>query len=346
METTATITKEKRIKRVFSGIEKIVHLWAHQSQPDARGGNSFFEGPIIYSYGYHFPIARIYTKVKGKGKNKTEEKVVFFTTATYSSTTSGHVSCVRQASSHMHKMYMHFIPKAEDPMTSFSVHKDNLAYWCTQINKALGMFDSARENKEYLLREARAYVTTANEYIKFFELKGNITKQLRSVSKQILDEKWDLEVAVFKARKAKRIEHYEANKTEIDKQRDKLKAKKAKAALAKAIEKSKERIATWRAGNYVRLAYEDLYGNTLLRYNEEKERVETSQGVQIPKEIAHRFYRHIVAVLHNGGCHTTEKCAYKVLDYQVKNISNEYIQVGCHHVPMDEVQMIVKQLNW
>lgn len=65
--------------------QQIPHVWYYQEKESAKGSNLFFEGPIIYSYGRHFPIATL------------KNDVVFFTTDTYSVTTAKHISLVRQA---------------------------------------------------------------------------------------------------------------------------------------------------------------------------------------------------------------------------------------------------------
>ena len=72
--------------------KQVAHLWAHQSKPSASGSHFFFQGDTIYSYGGHFPIARLY-----KG-------VVLFTTQGYSSTTAHHKSIASSAVSHL-KVY-------------------------------------------------------------------------------------------------------------------------------------------------------------------------------------------------------------------------------------------------
>ena len=45
----------------------VAHVWAQQTQAHGRNaGNTFyFEGPTIYSYGEHFPIATFVTTPKG-----------------------------------------------------------------------------------------------------------------------------------------------------------------------------------------------------------------------------------------------------------------------------------------
>lgn len=69
----------------------VAHLWAHQSQDSARsGGNFYFEGKDIYSYGSHFRCASVEMNQKG-------QKAYLVTTRTYSSTTAKHMGMVRKA---------------------------------------------------------------------------------------------------------------------------------------------------------------------------------------------------------------------------------------------------------
>lgn len=53
--------------------------------------NLFAEGDTIYSYGYHFPIARKLPTIRGKGQR------ALLTTSTYGVTTAKHISAVRWA---------------------------------------------------------------------------------------------------------------------------------------------------------------------------------------------------------------------------------------------------------
>jgi hypothetical protein len=85
------VTTGKRQKTVFD-TDEVPHLWAHQTQQAARNaqGNLYFNGPTIYSYGSHFPIA---AHVTGKGG----QRAVLFTTDKHSVTTSRHIWAVRRS---------------------------------------------------------------------------------------------------------------------------------------------------------------------------------------------------------------------------------------------------------
>jgi hypothetical protein len=78
------------MKNVVSNSE-VGHLWYHETQARARNGKNtlYFQGPTIYSYGSHFPIARI---VRHGGA-----KAVLFTTRSYTNTTARHISYTRRA---------------------------------------------------------------------------------------------------------------------------------------------------------------------------------------------------------------------------------------------------------
>jgi hypothetical protein len=73
-------------------ISTVAHLWAHQMQDHARnsGGNFYFEGADIHSYGSHFRCGSV-------SKNKAGETAYLITTRTYSNTTSKHMSYVNGA---------------------------------------------------------------------------------------------------------------------------------------------------------------------------------------------------------------------------------------------------------
>lgn len=61
---------------------QVAHAWAHQTGKHRRGFNMFYEGEVIYSYGHHFPIARL-VEVEGR-------RTVLITTRSYSVSTAKH----------------------------------------------------------------------------------------------------------------------------------------------------------------------------------------------------------------------------------------------------------------
>lgn len=74
---------------------EVAHLWANRSRESAKGSHFYFEGDTVYSYGPHFPIARL-IKCPSTGRD-----LVLLTSRTYSQTTSKHRSFVLNACSHL-----------------------------------------------------------------------------------------------------------------------------------------------------------------------------------------------------------------------------------------------------
>jgi hypothetical protein len=68
---------------------KAVSSWVRQDTKRLRSGHVFSEGPVVYSYGYHFPMAA-YHDIDGV-------RHVLVTTRGYSMSTSHHLGIVRGA---------------------------------------------------------------------------------------------------------------------------------------------------------------------------------------------------------------------------------------------------------
>lgn len=81
-------------KKQTYGSTEVFHAWASGNVFRGRSANVFFENGTIYSYGYHFPAAKIFTNKKG-------EKLVLVTSEKYSTMTSKHVWSIRSAVSHL-----------------------------------------------------------------------------------------------------------------------------------------------------------------------------------------------------------------------------------------------------
>lgn len=64
--------------------DEAAHVWAAQTQEHGKAGNVFFEGPTIYSYGRHFPMAKVYTHAE------TGDRVALFNPARRSVSTAKH----------------------------------------------------------------------------------------------------------------------------------------------------------------------------------------------------------------------------------------------------------------
>lgn len=116
----------------------VAHLWANQSQDNARnaGGNFYFDGRTIYSYGRHFSIATISEK---------DSNTVYFTTRTYSNTTAKHIGVTRYACSHKTRIYC-FDPES----AGRGIHSENLESFEKSAKNIAANLPTSRKPEKYL----------------------------------------------------------------------------------------------------------------------------------------------------------------------------------------------------
>lgn len=144
------------MKSVFNNNE-IGHAWYHQTEGhEGRNSNRslFFEGDTIYSYGYHFPIARV----------DRDNNVTLVNNNTYSNTTSQHVSNV--CSSIANTIFYVDNPRAQSKVE----HKENYAKMREAIAETYKLASRARTYKDMLLTQASNTIDQANRYSKLYKL--------------------------------------------------------------------------------------------------------------------------------------------------------------------------------
>lgn len=133
----------------------VAHNWAHQTGKARNNQQMFYEGPTIYSYGRHFPIARFLTP-----------ETVLFTSKGYSSSTSGHKALVKRA-----------IPPSVTVFTVNNVearctaqHLENYEVMIKSAVADLEAAGRARTRATYFVDLATALLDEANLYARHFKL--------------------------------------------------------------------------------------------------------------------------------------------------------------------------------
>lgn len=129
--------------------QELAHHWAHQVQPSDRGSSFFYNGAKIYSFGYHFCIARLLP----------DGVVVYGTHRWSGSYTSRHQSLVRQAVSDKKIVY------CNDPDATA---KQNMAKARADIAEALEQSESKRRREDTrasLKARALRVAEEINEYL-------------------------------------------------------------------------------------------------------------------------------------------------------------------------------------
>ncbi len=185
------------MKTVFTDLSTIAHLWANQNQQSARnsGNNFFFERDTIYSYGYHFPIAKHVVNDNG-------DKAVLFTERTYSVTTAKHIRIVHHAANHLNVILCYNPEK--------SSHDDNFNSWLINVERIANNLVKAKKPEIYL-NQIPNIADKVNKYALFFGLTIPVKLQAalsignKDQYKEYADKKAALELA-DKKRQQKELE--------------------------------------------------------------------------------------------------------------------------------------------
>lgn len=263
------------MRNVFSNSE-LAHTYASQSQNSGRSSSMFFEGSTIYSYGYHFPIARIMTNEQG-------QEALLFTTRGYSNTTGKHISIVSAATRQYKKIF------CNNPKGS---HDENFKAWLNSSETIAKNLINARKPEKYL-SEIAHNKRQAEQYSEFFGI--DIPENLQNVFNI--------------SNKQEYLSLYE-KQIEFEKQEAKRRLREQRAQF-------KEQFKKWI--NYETDRLYTYYKYDFLRVN--NGRIETTQAVQIPIELAKRLYNNIK--------NNTLSVGDKILNYSVDKIGAE-IKIGCH----------------
>lgn len=127
----------------------IAHDFAYGYE-SGRSCNMFIDDDCIYSYGYHFCIARR----AGRG-------TLLMTTQGYSRSTAKHISYVERATGHYNKIYCY------DPRAS---HEENQRSYLADIQHILPKLDKARKPEKWI-HEIQIVCERAKKYCEFFGIK-------------------------------------------------------------------------------------------------------------------------------------------------------------------------------
>ena len=128
------------MKKVFDNAS-LVATFVSRAQSEGRNstGSIFFDGNIIYSYGRHFPIAKIVGNT------------ILITTRGYSNTTARHVSMVHSAA-------------MNTTMDIITVHNP-VAASPREINENIRMMDESIDESRGKAARARKYAYMHNESV-------------------------------------------------------------------------------------------------------------------------------------------------------------------------------------
>lgn len=292
------------MKKVVSP-ETVAHLWANQSQSEATNSNRSLFFEGDTIYSYGRHFAIAKHVVNSEG-----ERTTLFTTRTYSVTTAKHINTVRHAVNHKDLIFCAYPDELFRNLDAFLSEGESIA---RKLQKA-------RLPEKYL-SELSSLKHTVDKYCTFFKI-------------DVAKDKAELLTLLSIGDKSEYLQYAES-KAKIERERE-IKAQK------EATKKIKKELKEFR--DFERPTLYTRNGFDYLRYNSQLDRIQTSQGVEIPINEAKVFYNLILSTNQKGGC---TDCNTKLLNrYEVNEINKDFIKVGCHTIALKEVQSIAKQLNW
>lgn len=281
----------------------VAHVWAHKLQDEARTpgtGNIFCRAGIIYSYGTHFPIARHVEDWHGK-------PCVLFTTRSYSVTTSGHCSEVRQS---LHGLGLPvFHVKHPDNKPSAEM----LAEYRQDVQDLLEKASTARSRADSWLAQAASRADEGNRFAKAFGIKAPKITIPADLSKV---------------------------KAAVQAEQKRLAAEAKAQAEAEQAERSK-RLSEWAGAP---LQWQP--GKAWLRLSSDGKTVETSQHAQVELRFVKRALRAVLPLLKAGQAFQTNGHKIPVGQYQLESVSaTGEVKIGCHTFDRAEVERFAATLK-
>lgn len=244
------------MKRVFSNSDQVIHLWANQSQSDAKSKNVFFSGKKIYSYGYHYELGRL-VEVNGI-------TVALINDSGYSVTTSKHIYRAWSAVSHMPRVKV---------SRDFDLKSGLLATQDKLINEVFGLFNqkkfygdkySLSNDNEYLIYQIEDFNLVCNK-LGFSQLVLNIPTELV----ELIEEH-----AKFRIQR-----NIELNSVDNLKRKNEL-----------ALKRAEKQVLVWRTGGPLVDAVRKIRP-MILRVKDNE--VQTSGGASVPLDHALRLLKRI-----------------------------------------------------
>ena len=293
---------------VLKNHSEVCHVWAHQSQSEGRAGQVFFEGPTIYSYGRHFSMARIVTKVM-------DVPLVLMTTRTYSASTAKHMSMVRHATSHM----VCFMVRDIDANTK-AEHEVNWKDLMDRCYEHVERAHNAREGIDGHLRCASALEDEADRYATAFGLKHPPSHYVESMSVKLAPK-------IARAAQLRAVRE-EQNRRYYEQRR---------------IEEAKtyqEHMVDWRAGMYHgRMSLKD--GTDCIRVKGDE--VETGNGARVHLRMA----LILLEAWRKRRCGEAIPLPVQIGPYEGIALSEDMntLSVGCHRFNWDEANSVLGNIK-
>lgn len=223
----------------------------------------------------------------------------------YSVSTAQHLSLIRRAVRH----------KQVFTVPSMTDHRANVAYLIEQARDHFDKAKRARKHADWDIRAGRATVETTRDYIIKFQVAVpdshvDVWQALHT------DTYLNSEVQATLLAKARAAQ---ASEREEQKRRREVEAQRQAEQLAKWVAGD----AAWGRFSEMRLRIKD-------------DHVETTHGARVPVIEARKLYRAMKAGVNVEG----QQVGY----YRVTRVTESELVIGCHNIPMSEVERIAPEV--
>lgn len=277
------------------------------------GRRMFFNNDTIYSYGYHFIIAK-------KIRNKSGEiDFVLFNSNKASVTTTKQQTIVERS-------ICYRIISVSTDINNFNALNEILQkekeifYLCNLYLKA-----RSEHNKKNYYNEITTHLNSINFLMCYYKIKSSTPTRIRKFI-NLKDKKDDL-INILKIG--------EKNRSKADKRRKTNEENKRIKRIEELKKIESSNIKKWKKGE-IKKIYLTYDKNDYLRICENKKSVETTQNISIPIKEAKKAIKLI---------ESSKIIGYKIDEkYLVKSI-NGILKVGCHNISINEIEQIKNLLK-
>lgn len=249
------------MKKVFSSNSQLAHVWANQLQLEGRASSMFFYGPVIYSYGHHYEIARFLETDNG-------QKVCFVNANGYSNSTAKHTA-------HVWAAIPDGIPTFKVPFATGSTYSYNRVHHI-DVQSLPGIIAAMLVECKNLCHDQ---IKARTNFYSFSQAAGRYETIVE------ICQLFNLDIPA-------RPENYEAARIKAEHLRN-TQGERQRAKELKELEKSKELLAKW-------LQHEfngQLYNVPVhLRISRDGKLIETTKGAKVDLQAGLR----LLAKLRNG----------------------------------------------
>lgn len=299
-----------------SDYQACAHHFAYAGYDDSGenyGNRMFFYRDTMYSYGHHFIIAKKVRNTEGG------VQFVLFNTGTASNTTSKQQWAVRSA------LYQKRIDVHTD-IKNFNAVNEIRAKEKSMIDAA-DKYSRARANhiKSDYIETIRTELDDISYLMGYYRVKSKTPDRI----KNYLNFQEDIDGLLQALTKGK------VNRAASIKRADTIKEQKRIKAQQKEREAEAVKLAEWKQGKHARI-YTRYTEYDALRISPDGLQVQTSQGVSISTDEARRLLALIEAKKIVGA---------KIDEKYTVTAFNGLMKVGCHNIPIEEINEIKQKLS-